>query len=71
MKRKIILAVLLTALCLFVASWLYKVVCSLPGAYRALKSNGTATDMFWKKDATHFVFFVEQDEILEFLNKHI
>lgn len=44
---------------------------SLPGAYRALKSNGTATDMFWKKDATHFVFFVEQDEILEFLNKHI
>ncbi len=44
---------------------------SLPGAYKALKNNGTQTDIYWNKEATHFAFFVDQKEILEFLNKNI
>ena len=44
---------------------------SLPGAYKTLKSNGTQTDIYWNKEASHFAFFIDQKEILEFINKNI
>lgn len=44
---------------------------SMPGVYRALKQNGTKTDLFWKEDETHFIFVNRADEIIDFLNRNI
>ena len=44
---------------------------SLPAAYKILKNNGTQTDLYWNPDATHFAFFIEQEEVLEFINRNI
>lgn len=43
---------------------------SLPGAYGALKNNGTNVDMYWEQDESHFLLLTRQDEVISFLNKH-
>lgn len=43
---------------------------SLPSAHRALKANGTKTDLFWDDEETHFIFVNKADEIVEFLNRN-
>ena len=44
---------------------------SLPGAYRALKNNGSKTDLFWDDEETHFIFVNQTDEIINFMNKNL
>lgn len=44
---------------------------SLPGAYNALKANGTPTDIYWKDEETHFILVNQVDEIVDFLNRNI
>ena len=44
---------------------------SLRGAYRALKNNGSKTDLFWDDEETHFILVNQTDEIINFVKKNL
>jgi hypothetical protein len=44
---------------------------SLRGAYRALKGNGTKTDIYWDDEETHFILVNQTDEIIDFINRNL
>lgn len=43
---------------------------SMPGAYRALKNNGTKVDMYWGEGDTHYLLLTQTDDVVRFLNRH-
>ena len=44
---------------------------SLRGAHRALRSNGTKTNMYWDDEETHFILVNQTDEIIDFMNRNM
>ena len=43
---------------------------SMPGAYNALKNNGTKVDWYWGEEDTHYLLLTQTDSVVQFLNRH-